>query len=79
MAVSIAPPEKRGSANSTFLCAYDIGIGAGGGIAGMLITHIGYGKMFAVMAIFNLLSVIVYQLVGKDHPSSFSKRLAEAR
>lgn len=34
MAVAIAPPEKRGSANSTFLCAYDIGIGIGGAIAG---------------------------------------------
>ncbi len=27
MAVAIAPSERRGSANSTFLCAYDIGIG----------------------------------------------------
>ena len=30
MAVSIAPLERRGAANSTFLCAYDIGIGIGG-------------------------------------------------
>lgn len=29
MAVSIAPPQRRGAANSTFLCAYDMGIGLG--------------------------------------------------
>ena len=41
MAVSIAPPQRRGAANSTFLCAYDMGIGLGGGIAGVLIDMIG--------------------------------------
>ena len=49
MAVAIAPPEKRGSANSTFLCAYDIGIGIGGAIAGGLISSFGYETMFTVV------------------------------
>lgn len=40
MAVSVAKPSERGSANSTFLCAYDIGIGLGGGIAGVLIDSL---------------------------------------
>lgn len=74
MAVAIAPPEKRGSANSTFLCAYDIGIGVGGGIAGVLIASFGYGKMFVIMAVFNVLSIIIYVLFGKNHPSSFTYR-----
>lgn len=74
MAVAIAPPEKRGSANSTFLCAYDIGIGVGGGIAGVLISSLGYGKMFVVMAVFNVLSIVIYVLFGKNHPSSFTYR-----
>ena len=30
MAVHSSSPAERGSANSTFLCAYDIGIGLGG-------------------------------------------------
>ena len=60
MAVAIAPPERRGSANSTFLCAYDIGIGVGGGIAGQLITAIGYCHMFEVMTAFNVLSIAIY-------------------
>lgn len=74
MAVAIAPPEKRGSANSTFLCAYDIGIGVGGGIAGQLISGLGYHPMFVLMTIFNILSVLIYVLWGRNHPSSFTYR-----
>ena len=79
MAVAIAPPEKRGSANSTFLCAYDIGIGIGGAIAGGLISSFGYAEMFTVMAVFNLLSIVIYVLIGRNHPSSFSYRKRMAR
>lgn len=74
MAVAIAPPQRRGSANSTFLCAYDIGIGVGGGIAGSLITAVGYNYMFVIMAAFNILSIVVYMVWGRNHPSSFSYR-----
>jgi MFS family permease len=72
MAVHIAPPESRGSANSTFLCAYDIGIGIGGGIAGLLITCCGYSKMFVIISLSNIASVILYVVWGRKHPSSFS-------
>lgn len=75
MAVAIAPPEKRGSANSTFLCAYDIGIGLGGGIAGALIDAVGYNQMFAFMGIAAVVSVLVYVLFGRRHPSSITYRL----
>ena len=70
MAVHTAPPEQRGSANSTFLCAYDIGIGIGGGLSGLLITHLGYSHMWAILALANIGSVLLYQLFGKHHPSS---------
>ena len=72
MAVHIATPEQRGSANSTFLCAYDIGIGLGGGIAGWLISGAGYHTMWAVLAVANVLSVLLYVCWGRNHPSSFS-------
>lgn len=75
MAVAIAAPEERGAANSTFLCAYDIGIGLGGAIAGVLADAIGYGHMYAVMGIFNIVSILFYTFVGRNHPSSFSYRI----
>jgi predicted MFS family arabinose efflux permease len=72
MAVHSAPPEARGSANSTFLCAYDIGIGLGGGAAGVLITYFSYGTMFAVLSCANIASVLLYLLWGRFDPSSLS-------
>lgn len=74
MAVAIAPPERRGSANSTFLCAYDIGIGLGGGIAGSLISALGYERMFITMGVFNVLAIVIYVFFGRTHPSSFTYR-----
>lgn len=71
MAVHIAPPEKRGSANSTFLCAYDIGIGVGGGLAGVLIQASGYSHMFLLLSLANVISVILYAAWGRKHPSAF--------
>jgi MFS family permease len=72
MAVHIAPPERRGSANSTFLCAYDIGLGCGGGIAGVLISGMGYRAMFLLVSLATIFSVLIYLLWGRKHPSSFS-------
>lgn len=75
MAVSIAPPQRRGAANSTFLCAYDIGIGVGGGLAGVLIDHVGYAKMFVIIAFANVISILIYMLWGQKHPSSITYRI----
>lgn len=72
MAVHIAPPERRGSANSTFLCAYDIGLGCGGGIAGVLISSIGYRSMYLVISVATIASVLIYVLWGRNHPSSLT-------
>lgn len=72
MAVHIAEPSRRGAANSTFLCAYDIGIGFGAGIAGILITWSGYGLMFVILSAANIVSLLCYMVCGRNHPSSFS-------
>ena len=71
MAIHIVPPERRGAANSTFLCAYDIGLGGGGFLAGHLITGLGYHTMFLVVSLAALASVLLYLLWGRRHPSAF--------
>lgn len=79
MAVSVAKPSERGSANSTFLCAYDIGIGLGGGIAGVLIDSLGYNKMFAVISVADILSVVIYLCIGRRHKSSMTYRIKNGK
>lgn len=79
MAVHSSSPVERGSANSTFLCAYDIGIGLGGGIAGWLITAAGYENMFLVLSAANIISVLMYVFWGRHDPSSLSYALRQAQ
>lgn len=40
----------------------------------MLISSFGYGEMFVIMAVFNILPILVYILIGRNHPSSFTYR-----
>lgn len=51
----------------------------GGAIAGGLISSFGYETMFTGMSVFNLLSIMIYVLIGRNHPSSFSYRKRMAR
>ena len=74
MAVHIAPPNQRGSANSTFLCAYDIGLGCGGGIAGVLISALGYKQMFILVSFATIVSLLLYVFWGRKHPSSLANK-----
>ncbi len=60
MAVKTAPPHRRGAASSTYLCAFDCGIGLGGVIAGYLLRFLSYSQMFAIMLLFTLAAFIIY-------------------
>ncbi|RHD72885.1 MFS transporter [Olsenella sp. AM30-3LB] len=77
MAVHTSTEETRGSANSTFLCGYDIGYGLGGGIAGSLITGLGYSAMWSIVSLACVLSVIVYVAWARHSDTSFSKVLVK--
>ena len=79
MAVHTASDETRGSANSTFLCGYDIGYGLGGGVPGVLITSVGYGNMWAIVSLACAASVVLYVAWARHSDTSFSKALAAAR
>lgn len=76
MAVHTATDETRGSANSTFLCGYDIGYGLGGGVAGVLITSVGYANMWCIVALACVASVVLYVAWARHSDTSFSKQLA---
>ncbi len=75
MAVHTASDETRGSANSTFLCGYDIGYGLGGGVAGALITAVGYARMWAIVSLACVASMAVYYFWARHSKTSFSLNL----
>lgn len=76
MAVHTSSDETRGSANSTFLCGYDIGYGLGGGLAGSLITAMGYSSMWMIVSLACVVSVLIYVVWARHSDTSFSKKLA---
>lgn len=76
MAVHTSTDETRGSANSTFLCGYDIGYGLGGGLAGSLITAMGYSSMWMIVSLACVTSVLIYVVWARHSDTSFSKHLA---
>ena len=76
MAVHTSTDETRGSANSTFLCGYDIGYGLGGGLAGSLITAMGYSSMWTIVSLACVASVLIYVAWARHSDTSFSKNLA---
>lgn len=76
MAVHTSTDETRGSANSTFLCGYDIGYGLGGGLAGSLITAMGYSSMWMIVSLACVASVLIYVAWACHSDTSFSKNLA---
>lgn len=77
MAVHTSTDETRGSANSTFLCGYDIGYGLGGGLAGSLITAMGYSNMWVIASLACVASILVYVVWARHSDASFSKNLAK--
>lgn len=76
MAVHTSTDETRGSANSTFLCGYDIGYGLGGGLAGSLITAMGYSSMWMIVSLACVVSALIYVVWARHSDTSFSKNLA---
>ena len=76
MAVHTASNESRGSANSTFLCGYDIGYGLGGGVAGALITAVGYAHTWALVSLACMASIAIYFFWARHSDTSFSKHRA---
>jgi len=71
MSMRIVPPERRGSATSTYLCSFDIASGAGGFFAGWVVTVWGYRPMFASLGIFIVISLLVYAFWASKTPSAF--------
>lgn len=71
MAMRTSSPERRGSASSTYLSAFDMGIGLGGMISGVFVKYFGYGQMYALMALWLVISIGFYIFWARKSPSGF--------
>jgi predicted MFS family arabinose efflux permease len=58
MFINLAPHTQRGTANSSLLISWDVGVGLGILIGGIVVEYFGYGVSFWFSAIINLLGVM---------------------
>lgn len=77
MALRVAEPEQRGAASSTILCAFDIGIGVGGIISGLLVKTYGYSNMFTLMVGAAAISLLLYLFWGRRSRSAFKNAMKQ--
>lgn len=61
----MAPASKRGTANSTYLTGFDLGIGMGMLFGALLSEYAGFSFMYLVTAGLSLLSLFIYLLNSK--------------
>ena len=67
MFVNLAPNSQRGTANATQLTSWDIGVGAGVLIGGILAESSGYHSAFWAAWIVNVIGVAILFLFARKH------------
>lgn len=67
MFINLAPHNKRGTANSSQLTCWDVGVGLGVMLGGMAAHHFGYGSAFWLAFAVNVMGVLFYFAYVKNH------------
>ena len=73
MAVKNVPPNRRGAANATFFSSFDLGIGIGATMWGVVSKLTDYSLMYLLAAIPALVSLVVYIMLSDREPQGQSK------
>ena len=66
MTICVAPNNQRGTANSTILISWDIGMGLGILLGGIIAEHLGYNAAFWSVSFVNALGVALFFLATKS-------------
>ncbi|MBR1727081.1 MAG: MFS transporter [Muribaculaceae bacterium] len=67
MMINLASNDQRGTANSTILVAWDVGIGLGVIIGGVVAEHMGYSSAFWSGVAVNALAIVSYFGLSRKH------------
>lgn len=70
--IDMAPASRRGTANSTYLLGFDLGIGIGMLLGAILEVRYGFQSMYLMTAGFCILSLIMYWTVSRKILSGIS-------
>lgn len=71
--MNMTTPEKRGSANSTFFIAIDLGLGIGMVAVGKFVETLGFQKLFLMSGILCVIAVFYYYFVSLHTYNKYKK------
>jgi MFS family permease len=63
--INLAPPSKRGTANSTYLTGFDLGIGIGMLFGAYLGDHFGFSTMYLITSGFCFIALVYYWFISR--------------
>ena len=66
MTICVASNNQRGTANSTILISWDLGMGLGILVGGVIAEFLGYNAAFWTVALVNALGVALFFLATKS-------------
>ena len=66
MTICVAPNNQRGTANSTILISWDLGMGLGILVGGVIAEYLGYSAAFWTVALVNAFGVALFFLATKS-------------
>lgn len=75
MIIAIAKKNERGTANSTILTSWDLGMGLGILLGGSVAEFLGYDSTFRMMACAHIVGLAVYWFVVRTHYSRFASTM----
>lgn len=67
MFINLAEHNQRGTANSTILTSWDLGMGAGMLLGGVLTEYLGFSRAFWVIVLLNATGAAFYYLFARGH------------
>lgn len=67
MFINLTTNDRRGTANSTMLVSWDIGVGLGTLVGGAVSQHLGFGSAFVTAALVNGAGVAFFFLYSRSH------------
>ena len=73
LAVKNVPPNRRGAANATFFSSFDLGIGIGATLWGVVSKLTDYSQMYLFASIPALVALVVYIVLSGREPQSQTK------
>jgi MFS family permease len=73
IAIHKTHPSKRGTATATFLSIFDIGIGLGSLVVGMIVAEVGFRSFYLNASLYVLVGIFVYYVLYTRKQSSTKK------